>query len=199
MLIPAALENQITCRKCRPHRRRRSSSKWPTARSPVDADDVLIGKGHAGRARHPGQRRRRDGQLLRMGPEQERLLLDVGRGPAAAAEDHDRGVRRRLQADGTEGHRTCEPPPTRWPCPGSARPSNRKARCATSPISPRQLRNPFIPPPAKASPQGHPFPWPRTAVMLVGLFMGRHEQGHAGFERAGPGGRNSICSATPVS
>ena len=94
VLIPAALENQITednaARRSSEDRRRRRQ-RAHHARGAPDAPRP----GHLRGARHPGQRRRRDRVLLRVGPEPPRLLLVGGRGEHAARGEDDRGLQRR--------------------------------------------------------------------------------------------------------
>ena len=75
VLIPAALENQITMDNA-PHdpgedRRRRRQRP-----DDADAHAVLHERGDLRRARHPGQQRRRHGVVLRVGAGPLRLLLD---------------------------------------------------------------------------------------------------------------------------
>jgi hypothetical protein len=90
ILIPAALENQITADNV--------GQDQPTSqdhrRGRQRPDDPRSGRGPRG-ARHlrdprlPGQRRRRDLQLLRAGPVQHELLLGEGRGPQQARHQDD--------------------------------------------------------------------------------------------------------------
>jgi hypothetical protein len=75
----------------------------------------------AGRARRDLQRRRRDGELLRMGAGLQQLLLDRRRDQPAPGQDHDRRAQEDL------GHRRppqasrCAPPPLPWPASASSR------------------------------------------------------------------------------
>ena len=87
ILIPAALEGQIT-----PARARRIRPGWSRRRQRPDG---ARRRRCAGRARHPGgarrdlQRRRRDGELLRVGAGLLVLLLGRGRDQPAPRPDHD--------------------------------------------------------------------------------------------------------------
>ena len=93
ILIPAALEGVITEDNAG---RIKARTIIEVANGPItsDADRVLVAAGHHHRARHPGQRRRRHRQLLRVGPEPGRPGLEPGRGPRAPRGDHAPGVRR---------------------------------------------------------------------------------------------------------
>ncbi len=93
ILIPAALENQITRPERRAHQgqgRRRGRERADYARGgrhplpPRRLHDP----------RHPVQRRRRHGLLLRVGPGPEPRPLEPGSRQRQAARDHDQGVRR---------------------------------------------------------------------------------------------------------
>ena len=93
ILIPAALENQITARERAAHQgedRRRGGQR---------ADDPRgrrhpVREGRVPDPRHPVQRGRRDRQLLRVGPGPQPRPLVGGRGQREAQGDHGQGVRR---------------------------------------------------------------------------------------------------------
>ena len=95
ILIPAAMENQITgdnvgkISSARSnHRGGRQRSDHPGSRH---SDQ---GTRHPADSGLPGQCRRRDLQLFRAGPEQHELLLGEGRGPGKARRQDDLGVLR---------------------------------------------------------------------------------------------------------
>ena len=68
ILIPAALENQITRAQRRHGSRPGSSPRPPTARRRPRPTTILVRARRVPDPRHPVQRRRRDRQLLRVGP-----------------------------------------------------------------------------------------------------------------------------------
>ena len=80
ILIPAALENQITDRQRRPDQGAHRSPRPPTARRRPKADDDPLSERGVLDPRHPVQRRGRDRQLLRVGPGPQPRLLGRGRG-----------------------------------------------------------------------------------------------------------------------
>ena len=94
VLIPAALENQITMENAPtdqgqdPHRGRQRSDDARRAQPSARARRVR-------HPRHPGQLGRRDDLLLRVGPGSPRLLLGARRSERAPREEDGRGVRRR--------------------------------------------------------------------------------------------------------
>ena len=94
VLIPAALENQITMENAPSHpredRRRRRQRTDDAGRAPAPARARRLR-----RARHPRQQRRRDRVLLRVGAGSVRLLLDREGSQRAARSQDVRGVRRR--------------------------------------------------------------------------------------------------------
>ena len=102
VLIPAALENQITAPQRRPDQGedRRRGGKRPDhpggRRDPPRQRRVH-------HPRHPVQRRRRDGQLLRVGPGPQPRPLDRRDGQPEAARDHDQGVPRGARAQSSRG------------------------------------------------------------------------------------------------
>ena len=77
---------------------------------------------------HPVQRRRRDRQLLRVGPGPQPRPLDRGRGQRQAQGDHGQGLRRDPRMAEQRRRATCGPRPTCWPSTGSPTPP----RCAAS-------------------------------------------------------------------
>ena len=100
ILIPAALENQITIDQCARdpregrHRGRQRPDHPGRASPPPRA-------GHFRRPGHPGQQRRRHGVVLRMGAGPLRLFLDRKGSERAARVQDVRGLQRRA-ADGAE-------------------------------------------------------------------------------------------------
>ena len=99
ILIPAALEGQITAGARATASRPSWCSRAPTARPLPEADDVLGDARRPGRARRDLQRRRRDGQLLRVGAGLLELLLERGRDQRPPRQDHGR------RAEEDLGHR----------------------------------------------------------------------------------------------
>ena len=93
VLIPAATEG-ADHRGQRPHAcRRSSSSRRPMARRRPRPTRILFERGVRGRARHPGQRGRRDGELLRVGAGPAELLLVRRRDPPEAGGHHGARLR----------------------------------------------------------------------------------------------------------
>ena len=94
VLIPAALENQITMANAAEHprqgRRRRRERSDDAGRAPAPARPR-----HLRRARHPRQQRRRHDVVLRVGAGPLRLLLDRKGSQRAARSQDVRGVRGR--------------------------------------------------------------------------------------------------------
>ena len=93
VLVPAALENQITMENAPGDQAPRSSPRAPTARP----RPTRTGSPRARRVRHPrhpGQRRRRDDVVLRVGAGSPRLLLGRGRGQHAAGSEDVRSLPR---------------------------------------------------------------------------------------------------------
>ena len=88
VLVPAATGERDHQQERRRASRPRSSARAPTARPPPTADAILEREGHLRHPRHPGQRRRRHGQLLRVGAGPRRLLLGRGDRQPAARADH---------------------------------------------------------------------------------------------------------------
>ena len=93
ILIPAAIENQITGDNVGTDPSRGAiiaeGANGPTT---PEADAVLERARDLRDPRLPRQRRRRHLQLLRAGAEQHELLLGEGRGPRQARHEDDRGV-----------------------------------------------------------------------------------------------------------
>jgi glutamate dehydrogenase (NAD(P)+) len=103
VLVPAALGGVINADNA-------SRIKAPiiieAANEPVrpEADEVLS-KRHAARAGYPRQRRRRDGQLLRVGSKSPVLPLEPRPSAARAGAKHGPGVRQRVgSGQGAQGH-----------------------------------------------------------------------------------------------
>ena len=87
ILMPAATENQITTHnadriKCRILA---EGANGPTT---ADADEIISRQEHLRHPGHPGQCRRRDGELLRMGAGPNGVLLERGDGQHPVARDH---------------------------------------------------------------------------------------------------------------
>ena len=79
------------------------------------------GEGRLRDSRHPGQRRRRHGQLLRVGAGPRRVLLGRGDGEPAARAHHGQLVRRGGRAWPDSTASTCASAPTCWRSSGSRR------------------------------------------------------------------------------
>ena len=100
-------------RQRRPHRPARADHRRGRQRA-----DHARGRRRARGARHlrdpglPGQRRRRDLQLLRAGAEQHELLLGEGRGAGQARRQDDLGLPRGERAGAQARSSTCATPPT---------------------------------------------------------------------------------------
>ncbi len=121
VLIPAAMENTIT-RRDRPAR---SSAKivCEGANGPTTPEGGRDPAREAASrpARHPRQRRRRHGQLLRVGAGPRQLLLGRGSGATPPREEDDGGVRRGDAKAARRPTATTAPPPTRSRSAASAR------------------------------------------------------------------------------
>ena len=106
-LIPAALESQITAANAAKVRAKIvvEGANGPTT---PEADDILFEHGVRGAGR-AGQRRRRDGVVLRVGAGLLQLLLERGRDQSAPGAHHARSLRRHLasgaRAQGYAAHR----------------------------------------------------------------------------------------------
>ena len=94
MLIPAALERQITAENAAGCSCRLvvEAANGPTT---PEAEAILAARGIAGRPRRPRQRRRRHRQLLRVGPGPPALLVGRRRHPGAPAPPAARRARTR--------------------------------------------------------------------------------------------------------
>ena len=101
ILIPAALENQITPRNANNIKARliAEAANGPTT---PEADEILFKKGDVPDPRHPVQRRRRHGQLLRMGPGPQPRPLERDRRQRQAQGDHGQGFDEVLEVAGRE-------------------------------------------------------------------------------------------------
>ena len=126
ILIPAALESQITAANAGQIKAQHGDRR----RQRPD---------HARGRRHPArraaswcvpdvicQRRRRDGELLRMGAGLLQLLLERGRDQRPPGAHHERRLRRRLAGGRRSTRSACAPPPSSWPASASCR----RASCA---------------------------------------------------------------------
>ena len=110
---PCALENQITAENGQADPRRGEDHRRGRQRP-----DHARGRRRAQGARHlhdprlPGQRRRRDLQLLRAGAVQHELLLGEGRGARQAGRQDDLGLPRGQRAGAASASSTCATRPT---------------------------------------------------------------------------------------
>ena len=131
ILVPAALENQITAKNAakitgQDHRRGRQRPHHTRCRR----DSTQQGR-HS-RSGHSGQRRRRGGFLLRVGARPAVILLGRNGDQRQSRAHHGQRLQRR-PGHCTEAHRSiCAPPPcvspcSAWPKPSSCAASTRKS------------------------------------------------------------------------
>ena len=108
ILIPAALENQITARNAGNIKARliAEAANGPTT---PDADEILFKNGEVHDPGHPVQRRRRHGQLLRVGPGPQPRPLERGGRQREAQGDHGQGLRRDARRSPSASSATCAP------------------------------------------------------------------------------------------
>ena len=96
VLVPAAVQNVIRGDNAGEIQAKIiiEGANGPTT---IEADDILREQGCPDHPRHPGQRRRCDGLLFRVGPGRPEVLLDRERSGGTAAGDHDPGLQRCAQ------------------------------------------------------------------------------------------------------
>ncbi len=97
VLVLAALEDQLTAENA-PRIQARMVAEGANGPTSLDADEILLERGIPGAARHPHQRRRRHGLVLRVGSGHRAVLLGSRRDPLAAGGEDGHRLRPRLGA-----------------------------------------------------------------------------------------------------